>query len=129
MRAFIVIVLAACGGGTKAAPPPEPPPVVVAKAGPTCESAVVKSIEVSLANPPPAATPEADVEEWRTSTKAMHDPLLAACTEDKWTPEVIACMDTAATIEAGATCAEKLTNEQIEGVVRRVQAAIPAARK
>jgi hypothetical protein len=103
---LLVLVLAGCGGGSKQAVTPPPPPPAPEH---TCAKSADHMIDVLPANAK-SAPPE--------QLKALKDDIVSHCTNDKWSPEVMACVEGATKTDDIAKCDDLLTPAQRDALAK-----------
>lgn len=99
------------GSGSNGLPPPPPQ----GQQGPTCESAISNSMNLTV-----QAAADADRADLKTKMDAAKPKMIAACHEDQWSPALLDCLDKARSDAATGKCTDLLTPAQQDGVARRL---------
>lgn len=128
MAIVLTLVTAACmskgsntpqsgqsGSGSNGSASLPPPPQTAAHQGPTCESAIANSMTLTI-----AAASDAERDQVRTQLDGAKPKMIAACHEDKWSADLLDCLDKARTDAATGTCTDLLTPAQQQGVQKRL---------
>jgi hypothetical protein len=110
---FVVLFAAACAGSQ------EPKPA----AGPTCPAAAAKLTAVQLAMLEERGAGEDTLAEARADAEAVEPHLAKACTDDRWSKELVQCIDATPALQVSDRCGSLITPAQQEGILRARAAA------
>ncbi len=105
---LLLAVAAACnrgGGGTTPAP-----------TGPTCASVMPKMTEATVAVLARGGADDAMLAEARADAEALEPQLVELCERDRWSPELLACMNDTAPADFDR-CTSLVTAEQEKHVI------------
>jgi hypothetical protein len=114
-RTWVLVVILGCGGGSKQAATMPAPPAPTH----TCEKAADHMLDMMPATE--KSSPD--------NLKALKDEIVAHCTDDKWSADVITCIDGAAKPEDIGKCDELLTPAQRSSLAKDSDDAAPADAK
>ena len=110
---MFVMIVAACAGSQEPRAP----------SGPTCESTVAKMEEIRLANLAERGAGEDILVQARAESVRVKPLLAKACVDDRWSPELLRCIDVTPPAEVEARCVPLVTPAQEAGVRRARKAA------